>query len=186
MLTVIASDRPGLFSRVGGVLALNGLDVLGGRGLLERRGHGVAECSGSRAPGHRHRLGSEVIGRPAPALDGRLALEARLADRAETTRAGRAAGARRAERHVRQRRCPATATVVEVRCPDRLGVLYRITRALAELDLDIRSAKVQTLGHDVVDSFYVRDVSGQKVTDPELPGRDRAGDLLAHVGSALA
>ena len=49
------------------------------------------------------------------------------------------------------------ATVVEVHAVDAIGVLYRITRALAELDLDIVSAKVQTLGERVVDAFYVRD-----------------------------
>ena len=49
------------------------------------------------------------------------------------------------------------ATVVEVHAPDTIGVLYRITRALAELDLNIVSAKVQTLGERVVDAFYVRD-----------------------------
>jgi [protein-PII] uridylyltransferase len=36
---------------------------------------------------------------------------------------------------------------------------------LAELGLDIRSAKVQTLGPQVVDTFYVTDASGAKVTD---------------------
>ena len=55
------------------------------------------------------------------------------------------------------------ATVIEVRCEDRVGVLYRITKALAEMDLDIRSAKVQTLGHEVVDSFYVRDGEDSKL-----------------------
>ena len=57
------------------------------------------------------------------------------------------------------------STVVEVRAPDRLGVLYRITRAFADLDLDIRSAKIDTLGHEVVDSFYLRTSSGNKVDD---------------------
>ena len=57
------------------------------------------------------------------------------------------------------------ATVLEVRCGDRLGVLYRITKALAEMMLDIRTAKVATLGHEVVDTFYVRDVDGNKITD---------------------
>ena len=61
----------------------------------------------------------------------------------------------------------ATATVLEVTCPDGVGVLYRITRALAELDLDIVWAHVQTLGSDVVDAFYVRDSLGAKTTDPE-------------------
>ena len=62
-------------------------------------------------------------------------------------------------------RASATATVVEVRAPDRIGTLYRITQALADLDLDIRLAKVATLGHEVVDSFYVADPSGAKVAD---------------------
>jgi [protein-PII] uridylyltransferase len=57
--------------------------------------------------------------------------------------------------------------VVEVRAPDAVGLLYRVTRALAELDLDIRHAKIQTLGHEVVDSFYVRDALGEKVTDAD-------------------
>jgi UTP:GlnB (protein PII) uridylyltransferase len=34
----------------------------------------------------------------------------------------------------------AKATVVEVAAPDSLGLLFRLTRALAEMDLDIRSA----------------------------------------------
>ena len=62
-------------------------------------------------------------------------------------------------------RASAAATVVEVRAPDRLGTLYRITRALADLHLDIRHAKVATLGHEVVDSFYVADATGAKIAD---------------------
>ena len=50
------------------------------------------------------------------------------------------------------------------------GLLYRITRAMAELGLDIRSARVQTLGHRVVDAFYVVDSAGAKVTDRSHQG----------------
>ena len=48
-----------------------------------------------------------------------------------------------------------TATVVEVRAPDELGVLHRITAVLDSYGLDVRSAHVSTLGADVVDAFYV-------------------------------
>lgn len=51
-----------------------------------------------------------------------------------------------------------------------IGILYRVTRALADLELDIRSAKVRTLGTHVVDAFYVRDRYGEKVTDPRTLG----------------
>jgi [protein-PII] uridylyltransferase len=59
------------------------------------------------------------------------------------------------------------ATVIEVRAHDALGLLYRVTSSMAELDLDIRSARVQTLGDHVVDAFYVRDSSGSKLVDPK-------------------
>jgi [protein-PII] uridylyltransferase len=59
------------------------------------------------------------------------------------------------------------ATVLEVSCPDGVGVLYRITRAFAELDLGIVSARVQTIGSDVVDAFYLLDGLGRKITDAE-------------------
>jgi [protein-PII] uridylyltransferase len=52
---------------------------------------------------------------------------------------------------------------VEVRAPDGIAVLYRITRALAGLGLDVRHAKVATLGAEVVDTFYVVEADGRKV-----------------------
>jgi len=98
------------------------------------------------------------------AFGGRLAIPARLAERARTYGRGRdhvgAGPSVTFDEHA-----SAGATVIDVTAEDGVGVLYRITRALAELDLDIRSAKVQTLGTQVVDSFYVRDAAGAKVTD---------------------
>ena len=58
------------------------------------------------------------------------------------------------------------ATVIEVRCQTKIGILYRITKALAEVGLDIRHATVQTIGIEVVDTFYVRNWSGELITDP--------------------
>ena len=58
--------------------------------------------------------------------------------------------------------------MIEVTGTDGIGVLYRITKALAEFDLTIINAKVQTLGHEVVDTFYVRTGSGDKVVDPHF------------------
>ena len=50
-----------------------------------------------------------------------------------------------------------------MKAPDTVGILYRITKVLADIGLDIRHARVQTVGNEVVDSFYVRTVAGQKV-----------------------
>ncbi|MGB5759366.1 MAG: hypothetical protein WBM50_20800, partial [Acidimicrobiales bacterium] len=65
------------------------------------------------------------------------------------------------------------ATVVEVHGPDEIGLLYRLTQVVRELQLDLRSAKVQTLGPLAVDSFYLRDANGGKVEDPDLVGELR-------------
>ncbi len=57
------------------------------------------------------------------------------------------------------------STVVEVRSADDVGVLFRIARTFTDLGLDIRQARAVTLGHEVVDTFYVRDATGAKVDD---------------------
>ena len=71
------------------------------------------------------------------------------------------------------------ATIIEVHATDGIGVLNRITRALAELDLDIRTAKVQTLGDEVVDAFYVLDAEGAKITELDHQGEVRRAVLHA-------
>ena len=52
-----------------------------------------------------------------------------------------------------------------MRAPNRVGVLHLITLALAEVVLDMRHATVQTLGEDVVDTFYVHGRNGRRIED---------------------
>jgi [protein-PII] uridylyltransferase len=73
-----------------------------------------------------------------------------------------------------------TATVVEVRAHDAPGLLWRIGRALGECGLDVRAARVETLGAEAVDVFYVVGADGRPVTD--APTR---GQIAARVLSAL-
>ena len=161
-LTVVAPDRPGLFSRVAGALALKGLTVRSAEAGGE---DGMAASQFRVDAGGMEVDWEEIVRDVRRAVDGRLALEARLATRARGGR--RSAGHRLAsDPSVRvDNVASGTNTIIEVHAPDRLGVLYHITRALADMDLDIRWAKVATLGAEVVDSFYVRTSSGGKVED---------------------
>jgi [protein-PII] uridylyltransferase len=59
-----------------------------------------------------------------------------------------------------------THTVVEVKAPDRVGLLYLLTRALAAEGLDIATAKIATDLDHALDAFYVTDHAGRKVEDP--------------------
>jgi len=120
----------------------------------------VADPLHDEPPWHR------VIADLRRALSGGLAIQARVVARAKTYARSRpqsrgpVATAVRIDNDASQ-----VATVIDVHAPDAIGTLYRITRTLADFDLDIRKARVQTLGSEVVDSFYVRDRSGHKVTD---------------------
>ena len=61
-------------------------------------------------------------------------------------------------------------TVVEVKCPDRLGLLYLITRTLSAQGLDIASARIATEIDQALDTFYVHDRDGRKLEEPGAAG----------------
>jgi [protein-PII] uridylyltransferase len=168
-LTVIAPDRPGLFSRVTGVLALHGLDVQQARAYSNDAGMAVESLKVVSSLGPVIPW-DNVVKDLHLALRGRLALTARLSDRVRRYERPRLSGPpppTPAPRVMIDLETSSAATVVEVHCANGIGVLSRITQAIAELDLDISSAKVQTLGDQIVDSFYLRDSGGQRVTDTE-------------------
>ncbi len=75
-----------------------------------------------------------------------------------------------------------TATVVEVRAHDAPGLLWRIGRALGECGLDLRAARVETLGAEAVDVFYVVDAGGGPVKDAGTRGEIAAAVLGALAG----
>jgi len=166
-LTVVAEDRPGLFSKVAGVLALHGLEVLAAATDPGEPGWAsstfrVADSRRDEPPWDRVAVDLERV------LDSRLALQARLAERRRTYSRSAPVPAPAPATVTFHDDASSLSTVIDVHAPDGLGVLYRITCALAELDLDIRSARAQTLGGTVVDAFYVQTRGGGKVVDPDL------------------
>lgn len=167
VLTVVVPDRAGVFNRIAGALSLNGLDVLDASTHSEY-GKALSVFRVESVFGGDIRW-DRVCCDVERALTGRLAIEARLAERIRTY------GGRQPAADTLHMVEPvvlvdndlsSSATVVEVRAPNSVGLLYRITRTLTQLDLDILRSKVQTLGPDVVDSFYVLDREGNKITDP--------------------
>jgi [protein-PII] uridylyltransferase len=58
-------------------------------------------------------------------------------------------------------------TIVDVAANDRLGLLYDLTRTLADHGLEIYISKATTVLDQVADTFYVKDAGGRKLSDPE-------------------
>jgi [protein-PII] uridylyltransferase len=56
-------------------------------------------------------------------------------------------------------------TVIDIFAHDKIGLLYRITKTLADLGLYIHVAKISTKVDQIADTFYVKDIFGQKVSD---------------------
>ena len=55
-------------------------------------------------------------------------------------------------------------TIIEVDTRDRPGLLYDITRTMANANIYVSSAQIATYGAQAVDSFYVKDMFGLKIT----------------------
>ena len=167
-VTVIDRDRTGLLATIAGALALKGLTVLNAH-LREL---------GSSASGETMVLDRLAVANPmgrdvdlselerhlGDALDGRLAIEARLQERA--TYYSNDVDDEPWETVVtHDNHSSDVATILDISTRDSIGLLYRMARAMGELQLDIRSAHISTLGQDAADSFYVTDRSGRKIRD---------------------
>ena len=167
-VTVVARDRPGLLSAVTGVFALRGLDVRSAD-IAGEEGFAVetfvVEPSRSRWPDF------ELVADQLEAvLRGTFPLEERLAEQVRAYAEGRRpVSSQPAEVRITiDNAASMDSTVVDVRAEDDIGLLHRITAALFALELDVVTARVSTLGHEVLDAFYVRDATtGGKVTRVE-------------------
>ena len=80
----------------------------------------------------------------------------------------------------------ASHTAIEVNGLDRTGLLYDLTTALANLNLNIASAHIATYGERAVDVFYVTDLTGDKIRAAGRQGEitRRLLDVLAPPGES--
>jgi [protein-PII] uridylyltransferase len=160
---VVAPDRPGFLASVVGLLALHGQSVRTAQAWSSDTGTAVdefeLEAVFDRTPDWA-RFADELR----EVLADRRSLDAPIEQRARTYER-RPAAARPAEPLVLVHDdASEQSTVVEVRAADAVGLLYRVTRAISGLGFDIRHARVATLGHEAVDTFYLRDADGRQLT----------------------
>jgi [protein-PII] uridylyltransferase len=160
---VVAPDAPGLLSSASGLLALHSLDV---QAAEVRTSEGMAV--------NRFTVNPRFGDLPDPALlnsdlrrilAGSLELDQRLRAKESTYRRTTTSVADAPPRLLWFDDEATDATVLEVRARDAIGLLHWVTAALERCGVDIRSARISSLGSFVVDAFYLTDGNGKPLTD---------------------
>lgn len=113
------------------------------------------------------------------ALSGRLDLEKGIAEASHHSASRRMRAIHVPPRVVIDNAASERHTVIEVNGRDRPGLLHDVTSALNRQSLQISSAHITTYGMRAVDVFYVRDLLGMKITDPNRLSQIRSALLTS-------
>ena len=178
-VTMVAPDRPGLLWQAAGVLASHRLAVRSANATS----HGtMAVAAFTVTPEFGDPPDAELVSSDLRrALEGRLDVAERLERRMRAYREAPVPVPVAPPKVTLLDDASRTATVVEVRAHDAPGLLWRIGRALGDCGLDVRAARVETLGAEAVDVFYVVDTSGGPIGGSRIRGK-----IAAQVLAALA
>ncbi|TNF21751.1 MAG: [protein-PII] uridylyltransferase [Rhodobacteraceae bacterium] len=182
------ADHPGIFSRMCGALTLVGANVVDARTFTTKDGFATAAFWVQDAEGapyeaaklprmrtmiHKTFLGEVVTGEAIKSRD-----KIKKRERAF-----------RVPTHITfDNDGSEIYTIIEVDTRDRPGLLFDLTRTLANANVYISSAVIATYGEQVVDSFYVKDMFGlkfhspakQKALERKLREAIQAGSERAH------
>ncbi len=156
------ADHPGIFSRMCGALALVGANIVDARTFTSKDGYATAafwiqDIEGkpyevSRLKRLRRMIERTLKGEVVPTKEMRSRDVVKKRERAfkvPTTITFDNEGSE-------------IYTIIEVDTRDRPGLLFDLTRTLANNHVYIASAVIATYGEQVVDSFYVKDMFGLK------------------------
>ncbi len=164
-LAVAARRQHGLFCAIAGVLSLHDLNIYSADAFNWGDGTSVAlfQVSAPLDPLYAEELWPRIRGSLKFAMTGKLSLDYRL-DQKRSSMLRIPGGKGDIQVNV-DNEITDFYTVIEVLAWDRPGLLFEIASSLNSLHIEVHMAKVATLGNQVADYFYVRDVDGQKLEE---------------------
>jgi [protein-PII] uridylyltransferase len=174
-VTVAARDEPGLFAKISGVLTANHLNILSaeistwedGVAVDTFRVHNLIDENLFEERRWR-KVERDLEG----VLSGEKDVRA-LVEGAAAPLFRKFPSSRRESRIEVNNQASDFYTIVEVYTHDRPGLLYHATQKLFDLELSIAMARIATKVDQVVDVFYVQDLSGAKIEDEDFIVRIR-------------
>ena len=181
--TICALDMPGLFSRITGVMAANGVNILGAQINTSRNGK-VLDILQVNSPQGFVITDEQRWQKVQDDMRRVIHGEVNVAELVEKRQRPSLLTARPAPRFPTRVEIDNDVsedyTVIDVYTHDKVGLLYLITSTLTQLGLYIGVSKISTKVDQVADVFYVRDIFGQKI----LEG-DKLAEIKAHMITAI-
>jgi [protein-PII] uridylyltransferase len=165
LVTVIASDHPGLFYRIAGGIHLAGGNIIDARIHTTRTGRAVDNFL-VQDPLGRPFMEESQLERLRTSIENALANRIRILPQlvAKPHARPRADAFEVRPRVLFDNRASNRFTVIEVNARDRPALLNRLAHALFEAKLMVYSAHIATYGERAADTFYVTDLLGEKLT----------------------
>ncbi|MBB3982362.1 [protein-PII] uridylyltransferase [Sphingobium fontiphilum] len=169
LVTVYATDHPGLFYRIAGAIHLAGGNIIDARIHTTRDGVAVDNFLVQDPLGGAFHS-PEQLQRIKVAIEDALANRHRLITKLEARPLPRtrAEAFRIAPNVLIDNKASNRFTVVEVNARDRPALLFALANALFQSKVTVHSAHVATYGERAVDTFYITDLLGGKI---EAKGR---------------
>lgn len=164
--TICTLDVTGLFSRITGVMAANGINILGAQIHTSTNGKVLDVLQVNSPQGfiitdeNRWKKVGEDMRR---VLEGKVWVKNLVAKRRRPTLLVEKPKPRFPTEVEIDNEVSADYTVIDIYTHDKVGLLYRITSTLTELGLYIGVSKISTKVDQVADVFYVKDIFGHKI-----------------------
>ena len=185
IMTVIAQDHPGLFSRIAGAVALSNLTIANAR-INTRKDGAILDSfrlqDDDRQAVREPKKLEELQKRIEQALRGEMNLHIAL-EKKWNSQPARLRAMSVPPRVIVTNKRSKTHTVIEVNGRDRPGLLYQLTYHIAQMGLQINSASVSTYGEKAVDVFYVRDIFGLQVRSDDMAEKIKSKLMSLLAGS---
>ena len=167
LVTIYAADHPGLFYRIAGAIHVAGGNIIDARIHTTRDGMGLDNFL-VQDPFGRPFDDAGQLARLKTAIEDALANRGKLTDRlvAKPAARTRADAFEIAANVLIDNRASNRFTVVEVNARDRPALLNQLANALFQSRVTLHSAHVSTYGERAVDTFYVTDLTGDRIVEP--------------------
>ena len=179
-VTICTFDVYGLFAMLTGVMAANGVNILGAQINTSKKGKVLDILQVNSSQGlviTDERRWQKVEADLASVLHGTVAVEKLVEMRERPTLLTAKPAPKVPTRIDIDNDVSDEYTVIDIYTHDKVGLLYLITSTLNRLGLYIGVSKISTKVDQVADVFYVRDIFGHKIT---------ADEKLAELKSTLA